>query len=328
MIERERVADIVNARLPEAELVDALKQLAAQPLPVEVMRLFIEETRKTVVGKDLLPSGAGLLDVAGTGGSGFAHFNTSTFCAFVLAAGGAKVAKFGNRASRSGAGSADLLEALGFPLDLPAGKVKGVIEQAGVAFLFAPHYYPGLKKLASARKAVGRPTIFNHIGPLLNPVEPQYRVFGMSSQALTLCAVDYLKEAHSGRALVVSSQLGLDELMPGAFNHVLLINDGSVQDLSFVGPGAAMFQGNDGKQLRFDLQHNIDIFKQLVEIRLKSEPQPWLDLVCLNAGAGFFVSGISSSITDGVELAKELIAGGRVKEKFDEVRRVYEKCAA
>lgn len=328
MIERERVADIVNARLPEAELVDALKQLASQPVSVELMRLFIEETRKTVVGKEVLPSGAGLIDVSGTGGSGIAHFNTSTFCAFVLAAGGVKVAKFGNRASRSGAGSADLLEALGFPLDLPAARVTDVIEQAGVAFLFAPHYYPGLKQLAAARKAVGQPTIFNHIGPLLNPVEPEYRVFGMSSHAVTLRAAEFLKEAHPGRTLVVSSQLGLDELMPGAFNHVLFVNGGTVQDLSFVGPGAALFDGKDGKQLQFDLRHNIDVFNQLIETRLESELQPWFDLVCLNAGAGFFVSGIANSITDGIELAKELLSGGRVKEKFGEVRRVYEKCAA
>ncbi len=328
MIERDRVADIVNARLTEGELVEALQQLSLQPLSTDVMRLFIEETRKTVVGKEVLPAGVGLMDVSGTGGSGIAHFNTSTFCAFVLAAGGVKVAKFGNRASRSGAGSADLLEAMGIPLNLPAARVSEVIERAGVAFLFAPHYYPGLKKLAAARKAVGQPTIFNHIGPLLNPVEPEYRVFGMSSQAVTLRAAEYLQESKCGRVLIVSSHMGMDELMPGTFNHALYVNNGSLQDLSFVGPGTSLFNGSDGKQMHFDLQHNIDVFNQLVKTPSQSESQPWIDLVCLNAGAGFFVAGISGSITDGIERAKELITSGRVKDKFDEVRRVYEKCAA
>ncbi|HNB22841.1 MAG TPA: anthranilate phosphoribosyltransferase [Candidatus Melainabacteria bacterium] len=327
LIERRRVADIVNARLSEEELVAVLLEISSQPLSADLMRLFIEETRKTVVGKDELPAGTGLIDVSGTGGSGLAHFNTSTFCAFVLAAGGVNVAKFGNRASRSGAGSADLLEAMGIPLNLPSARVGDVLEAAGVAFLFAPHYYPGLKKLAAARKAVGQPTIFNHIGPLLNPIEPEYRVFGMSSQAVTLRAAEVLKESHA-RALIVTSQLGLDELMPGAFNHVLLVNQGAVSDISFAASGASLYDGRDGKQLRFDLQHNKNLFSRLLETRSKTESQPWLDLVCLNSGAGFFVAGAADSIESGAEMARELIVCGGVKEKFNAVRRVYEKCAA
>lgn len=324
---RELVSDIVNVRLSDDELVEVLKQVSTLPVSAELMRLFIEETRKTVVGKEDLPAGAGLIDVSGTGGSGLAHFNTSTFCAFVLAAGHVNVGKFGNRASRSGAGSADLLEALGIPLNLPAARVGEVIERAGVAFLFAPQYYPGLKRLALARKAVGRPTIFNHIGPLLNPLEPAYRVFGVSSQTVALPAAEYLEKL-SSRVLIVTSQLGMDELMPGIYNHVLLVHGGATRDLSFAASGSALFDGQDGKQLQFDLQHNLKVFSRLMEIRSQSELYPWLDLVCLNAGAGFFVAGIVDSITDGIEHAKELIFSGRVKEKFDQVRLAYEKCAA
>jgi anthranilate phosphoribosyltransferase len=330
--DRARVADIVNARLGEDELVDALKQIASQPLSAELIGLFIEETRKTVVGKEDLPPGAGLIDVSGTGGSGLAHFNTSTFCAFVLAAGGVSVGKFGNRASRSGAGSADLLEALGIPLNLPAARVGEVIERAGVAFLFAPHYYPGLKKLAQARKAVGQPTIFNHIGPLLNPIEPEYRVFGMTSQAAASLAAQYLQES-GARVLIVTSQTGLDELMPGAYNHVFHVDKGVTQDLSFTAPGASLLDlleqksANSGKP-QFDLQHNLKLFNRLMESKSDSETQPWLDLVCLNAGAGFFVAGIADDVNAGAEHARDLIFSGRVKEKFDQVRQVYEKCAA
>lgn len=327
VLERERIADIVNARLPDDQLVDALREISALPLSAALMRLFIEETRKTVVGKDDLPSGTGLIDVSGTGGSGFAHFNTSTFCAFVLASGGVKVAKFGNRASRSGAGSADLLESMGIPLNLPAARVNEAIESAGVAFLFAPHYYPGLRKLAAARKAVGRPTIFNHIGPLLNPVEPEHRVFGMSSQAVTLHAAEFLQESNAS-TLVVTSQSGLDELMPGSFNHVLFVNGGTIQDLSFRAGGASLFDGQDGKKLQFDLKHNIDVFKHLMDTRSVSENQPWLDLVCLNSGAGFFAAGITSDIESGIERARDLIFSGHVKDTFERARQIYEKCAA
>jgi anthranilate phosphoribosyltransferase len=116
--------------------------------------------------------------------------------------------------------------------------------------------------------------------------------------------------------------------MPGIYNHVLLVHGGATRDRSFAASGSALFDGQDGKQLQFDLQHNLKVFSRLMEIRSQSELYPWLDLVCLNAGAGFFVAGIVDSITDGIEHAKELIFSGRVKEKFDQVRLAYEKCAA
>ena len=328
MISRDRVADIVNCRLAEDELVSELRRLSGDNISLEILRMFIEETRSTAAEKDKLPAGYGLIDVSGTGGSGIAHFNTSTFCAFVLAAAVVKVAKFGNRASRSGTGSADLLEALGIPLDLPAERVADVIERAGIAFLFAPHYYPGLKGLAAARKAVGQPTIFNHIGPLLNPVSPEFRLLGIASEHAYPIMVDYLNEVKAGRTIVVRSELGVDELVPGSSNAVKYISDGSVQDLSFSAQGISPFSSDNGKQLDFDLKHNLKVFNELINMQSGHEPQPWLDLVVLNAGAGFFVAGTVDSINDGTILAKDLISGGRVKEKFDEVRRVYEKCAA
>lgn len=337
MITRARVSDIVNARLPEAELVDALKQLSCSEISLEILRLFIEETSGTALGKDELPPGAGLIDVSGTGGSGMAHFNTSTFCAFVLASGGVGVAKFGNRASHSGAGSADLLEALGIPLDLPPARVADVIEKSGVAFLFAPHYYPGLKRLAPARKAVGQPTIFNHIGPLLNPIDPEFRLLGISSQQIYPLMVQYLSDAKHAGALVVRSQMGVDELVPGTHNAVFHVKNGIARESSFSANGLCPFSENGGNEenaprTTFDLAHNRNLFESLLSSGLSSggseEMQPWLDLVCLNAGAGFFVTGKAPSIEDGAEMAKDLICGGRVREKFDEVRRVYEKCAA
>jgi anthranilate phosphoribosyltransferase len=328
MISREKVTNIVNARLTDEELVEALKQLSTGAITLEVLRMFIEETRATANGKDDLPPGDGLIDVSGTGGSGIAHFNTSTFCAFVLASGGVKVAKFGNRASRSGAGSADLLEALGIPLDLPAARVADVIERAGVAFLFAPHYYPGLKRLAPARKAAGQPTVFNHIGPLLNPISPEFRLLGIASEHVYPLVVQYLQESNSGQSLVVRSQFGIDELVPGSLNTASYVSGGTVQNLSFAAQGTPLFDGNNARQIDLDLEHNVSVFNKLMDTRSNTDSQPWLDLVCLNAGAGFFVAGTVGSIDDGITVAKDLICGGRVREKFDEVRRVYEKCAA
>jgi anthranilate phosphoribosyltransferase len=246
----------------------------------------------------------------------------------VLASGGVKVAKFGNRASRSGAGSADLLEALGIPLDLPAARVADVIERAGVAFLFAPHYYPGLKRLAPARKAAGQPTVFNHIGPLLNPISPEFRLLGIASEHVYPLVVQYLQESNSGQSLVVRSQFGIDELVPGSLNTANYVTGGTVQNLSFAAQGIPLFDSKSVKQVDLDLQHNVSVFNKLMDTRSNTDAQPWLDLVCLNAGAGFFVTGTVGSIEDGIIVARDLLCGGRVREKFDEVRRVYEKCAA
>lgn len=327
-LSRDKVSDIVNARLTDEELVEELRLHSTENITGEILRLFIEVTRETVEGNEGLPAGDGLIDVSGTGGSGIGHFNTSTFCAFVLASGGVRVAKFGNRASRSGAGSADLLEAMGIPLDLPASRVKEVVERERLAFLFAPHFYPGLKRLANARRVVGQPTVFNHIGPLLNPVNPEFRLLGMSSQEIFPLVVEFLSQTKSSRTLVVRSQIGMDELVPGVSNSATLVESGQTRDMSFPASVSSVFRELPSQ---LDLAHNVQVFQNLLNLNVneKRDPlQPWFDLVALNAGAGFFVARHCDSISDGVQLAEELILSGKVKEKFLNVRQVYEKCSA
>ncbi len=277
----------------------------------------------------MLPSGAGLIDISGTGGSGLSHFNTSTFCAFILAAGGVSVAKFGNRASRSGSGSADILENLGFRLDVPSSQVTSLLEESQVAFLFAPHYYPGLKTLAAARRAAGRSTVFNHIGPLLNPIHPEFRLMGVSNPEAFNLIPSYLEKSYRHiftNSVIVRSKIGMDELIPGSANEVFHVTLGTITDKSFVAKGSKFFApGTDQAQL-LTLEHNSSLFLKLLSA--PAENQPWFDLVALNAGAGFFAAKKVATIDDGIELAKELLESGKVKTKFDQVRSAYEKCSA
>jgi anthranilate phosphoribosyltransferase len=329
MITRDHVSDIVRARLPQDELVNALLTLSEQALTIETLEMFIEETRATAEGAEHLPSGVGLLDVSGTGGSGLSHFNTSTFCAFILAAGGVSVAKFGNRASRSGSGSADILEKLGFRLDVPSKQVASLLSESQVAFLFAPHYYPGLKTLAAARRAAGKSTVFNHIGPLLNPIHPEFRLMGVSNQEAFNLIPRYLERSRAHiftNSLIVRSKIGMDELIPGSWNEVFQITQGVIADKSFTAQGNKFFApGTDQAQL-LSLEHNSALFLKLLDG--PKDNQPWYDLVVLNAGAGFFAAQRVSSIDEGIERARELLESGQVKKKFDQVRRAYEKCSA
>src|SRR5262249_54843781 len=161
------------------------------------------------------------------GGSGLPHFNVSTAVAFVLAAADKKVAKCGNRSAGSRCGSFDLLEALGVPFVVPPQAVPEIMDEVGVAFLFVQQYYPGLAKLAPIRKALGKRTIFNNLGPLINPIKPFYRVMGISCPMAQETMASYLSgDKTVRRSLLVRSSNGLDELESGVGNVVFDVFQG------------------------------------------------------------------------------------------------------
>ena len=215
---------IDNLLLPETSKADKLAILAELAEP----EALHEETLEKLIGavRASMPEesahfrqsinfvvGAKLIDCCGTGGSGLSHFNTSTTVAFILAAAGLHVAKFGNRAASSQSGSFDLLHALGVgePLSMPA--LADLLQEVNLAFLFAPQFYPQLAPLAPLRKELGRKTIFNYIGPLLNPTDPPYRLLGVpNSQAQALVAAHLASRAGTRQAFVVSADSGLDEI--------------------------------------------------------------------------------------------------------------------
>ncbi|HEY9786915.1 MAG TPA: hypothetical protein V6D17_16105 [Candidatus Obscuribacterales bacterium] len=234
MLGRGTISDIVNCRLPESEIVAQLSALAPENIDADLIASFVEEIRATTRATDLnmLARFDDVLDCSGTGGSGLSHFNTSTLSALVLAAAGVRVAKFGNRSSRGGCGSFDLLEAVGIRTSPHLEHVCELLETVGLAYLFAPRYYPCLAKLAPARRQIGKATIFNYIGPLLNPVAPRYRVFGVSNAAICRAAAQYLCRNGIIRAFVVRSYNGLDELMPGSANLVYEVAGGDITDVS------------------------------------------------------------------------------------------------
>lgn len=304
---------ILEALQPEtvsAETVQVLLQVlqAQAVIPASLARLKVDTS-------------ATLMDCCGTGGSGQASFNTSTTVAFVLASGGVPTLKFGNRAATSPSGSFDFLEGLGLPLNQLSAKAGNAVEATGLGFLFAPDVYPSLKPLAQLRRQFGKPTVFNFLGPLLNPLQPAFRVMGCSSARMMPLLADVLKNQPSlKKAMLVRSASGMDEALPNESTEGFLIENSVVQPWRL---DATMQETSVMGTLDFSMANNVSWFLQLVGAEPKTTlPEPLLPLVTLNAGLGFWVAGKVSSVDDGIALAKELIASGAVHQQLEAVRAI------
>src|SRR5213083_2171991 len=190
-----------------------------------------------------------LVDTAGTGGDGAGTFNISTAAALVAAAAGAAVAKHGNRAVSSSSGSADVLEALGFELELPAERIERSIDELGFGFLFAPSHHPAMRHAAPVRRELAARTVFNVLGPLTNPAGARAQVVGVYAPELVRTIADVLAQLGAHRAFVVHGAGGIDELSPAGPNLVCEVVDGEIRGLE-VDPQALGLERCDPGELR------------------------------------------------------------------------------
>ena len=254
-----------------------------------------------------------MLDVCGTGGDRLGLFNVSTTAAFVLAAGGVCVVKHGNRAVTSRSGGADVLAALGVPLDLPPAGLRRRLETTGFGFLFAPHYHPAFKAVVPVRKklaAEGISTVFNLLGPLLNPARPTYQLVGIFSPELTGIYAETLRQLGRRSAWAVHGAGGMDELSTFGETRVSRFEYGGEIVHESVRPEqAGLARIADVSALRGGgAEENARL---LVGILAGEVADARLDLVLLNAAAGFVVAGLAEDLTAGVERARATISNGR-----------------
>ncbi|MFM7547358.1 MAG: anthranilate phosphoribosyltransferase [Cyanobacteriota bacterium] len=258
-----------------------------------------------------------LVDTCGTGGDGADTFNISTAVAFVAAACGAHVAKHGNRSASGRVGSADVLEALGVQLQAPAAQVVAALPEAGVTFLFAPGWHPALVGLAPLRRRLGVRTVFNLLGPLVNPLRPEAQVLGVARPELLDPMAEALARLGLERAVVVHGEGGLDEASLAGINDLRLVENGQVRaqqlDPVTVGlhpaPIAALAGG--------DLHDNAEILAAVLQGR---GTQPQTDVVALNGALVLWAAGLVETLTAGVEQAQAALASGGGWQRLEALR--------
>jgi anthranilate phosphoribosyltransferase len=254
----------------------------------------------------------GAIDVCGTGGDGQHSLNVSTAVALVVAACGVPVAKHGNRAASSLAGGADTLEALGLNLARASELAEQTLPDLGIAFLFAPAHHPALGRVAPIRKALGRRTIFNLLGPLANPAGVRRQLVGVAHPSLIALYRDAMRLLGTEAALIVSGAEGLDELSIAGTSYVAAIGLGGI--LTEIGPDDAGLAPHPLADLRGgDAEFNAEAMRRL----LHGEPGAYRDAVLLNAAGALLVAGQVDDWLEGVEEAAEALDKGLAKALLD-----------
>jgi len=325
-----QIADAVNALTTESISVESkaafLTALAKKGEAIEEIAAFATELRARAIQPplDAETRAREILDVCGTGGDHLGTFNISTTVALVCAAAGVTVAKHGNRAITSKAGSADVLEALGIRVDLSPAEAAAALRDHGFAFFFAPNYHPAFKHIAPARKLCaerGERTIFNFLGPLLNPVRPTAQLLGVPKRELCEPLAQVLQSLGLRRGMVVSGRVGdaqLDELSTLGENTVAEFYQEHGFTSSTLDPHQFALQpGTLADLIGGDRVVNAEIIRRLLR---GEDLGPKRDAVLLNAGAALFVAGRVRSIGDGWELAAEVIDDGRAQVKLAQLQ--------
>jgi anthranilate phosphoribosyltransferase len=256
-----------------------------------------------------------LVDIVGTGGDGANTYNISTAAALVAAGAGAAIAKHGNRAASSASGAADVLEALGFHLELPAERIERSIDELGFGFLFAQAHHPAMRHAAPVRRELATRTVFNVLGPLTNPAGARALMLGVYSPELTRTLAEALVQLGSTRAYVVHGAGGIDELSPCGPNLVCEVENGAVREY-VLDPLELGVERCDQSELRGgDPQTNATALRAV----LAGADGGHRSAVILNAAGGIAAAGHAENLREGIIRAREAIDSGAAAARLDEL---------
>lgn len=306
-----------NGELTDSQLSAILIALAMKGETVDEMAGIVDVVRDKALKIPTTVTTA--MDNCGTGGDLSFSFNVSTTSAFVLAAGGVKMAKHGNRSISSKSGSADVLEALGINLYHTPDELAEIFDQTGLVFLFAQHVHPNMRYVMPVRRELEVRTVLNLIGPFTNPVDLDTQLLGTSRPDLLTTTAEVLKSLGRRRAVVVSGPNNMDEAsLDGVNRYALLDETGEITVHEFDHESLGMprvtlqeIRGGEGKE-------NAVILKCV----LNNEPSPFLEVTVLNAGLGFFANGCVTTISEGVAKARDVIASGAAMAKLVEMQEL------
>ena len=260
-----------------------------------------------------------IIDNCGTGGDKSNSFNISTTVSILLSACGCIVAKHGNRSITSKSGSADMLEALGINLNISLDNQVKMLEQTGFVFMFAQNHHPAMKHIMPIRKSIDHRTIFNILGPLTNPAGVQKQLLGVFSKDYILKIAQALLELGSKKAVVVSSEDGMDEISISDITHCVEVSNGTTKEF-IIDPKEYGFNIAPKEDiLGGDALFNANITKNILNGTTTDAKR---DIVVLNTAVALYVDEKVSSIKEGVDMALETIINGKAKEKLNQIIKV------
>jgi len=309
---REAMGAIMTGEATPAQIGGFLVALRLKGETPDEIAGFAEAIRGHVLA--VAPQRDDLVDTAGTGGDGQATINISTAAALVAAAAGAAVAKHGNRAVSSASGSADVLEALGFSLDLPTERIERSIDELGFGFLFAPTHHPGFRHAAPVRRELATRTVFNVLGPLTNPAGARAQVVGVYDGALVRTIAEVLARLGARRAFVVHGFGGIDELSPAGPNQVCEVVDGEVRERVVDPQELGLAPSAPGELRGGSPEDNAGVIRAVFS---GAERGAKRDAILLNAAGAIAAGGHAEDLRDGLELARETVDSGAAAERLE-----------
>lgn len=306
---------IQNTDISDEQIAHALTVLTEKSVTADEICGFVDAMRAHMIR---LPFEGEAIDTCGTGGDKSGTFNISTASAILLAAGGVTVAKHGNRAATSKCGSADVLEVMAIPVDLPPQEALKALEGHGFAFLFAPLYHPTLKRLIMVRKQLGFPTVFNLLGPLLNPAGVKRQVIGTFSVKNAELLADVMSQMDYEHGLVITSEDGLDEASLSAHVHVFEVRGKTVTKRRISAAEFGLDPAPVSELTGGDAARNAEIIIQAFDVAGKLSGHQ--RVIVFNAALGFYVAGKATTIADGVRLAEDVLRSGKPAAKLRELK--------
>lgn len=306
------IGRLLDGAVPEAEAVAYLSNQDMALLTPHVLAGAVDAVMERVLPFPQFPDA---IDCCGTGGDGRSTYNISTAVAIVVAARGVQVAKHGNRAVSSACGSADVLEALGVNSKVSREHAARMLEQIGISFLYAPSFHLGFARLAPIRRAIGKRTLLNLIGPLCNPARVKRQLIGVFAPEYCALVAETAQLLGHTHVMVVHGNDGVDELSITGNSHVAELANGQIT-YSSIRPQDAGLSPQEGRALTGgNAMQNAQALRDV----LNGMESPYLDAVLLNAAAALVVAGKAQTLHDGATLAHSCIARGDARRKLEEL---------
>jgi anthranilate phosphoribosyltransferase len=296
------VSEIMAGNATDAQVAAFLAAMRTKRESADEMAGMVDAMMAAAVVVDIEGP---VVDVVGTGGDGFGTFNISTTAAFVAAGAGVKVAKHGNRAASSPTGSADLLEAFGFELELGPEDVVQMIEETGFGFLFARRFHPAMRHVAAVRSELGVRTAFNFLGPLCNPAGALMSV-GTSDASMARLMIDVLAARGLERAFVVHGEDGLDEVTTTGPTRIYRLVEGEVTEAEFTPEDFGVDRADIKDLVGGGAERNVSITRSILD----GDAGPHRDIALVNAAPAIVLAGLAAGFSEAMDLAADSVDSG------------------